>query len=375
MAAFVFTDKSLEQNAGRFVWLKIDIENSKNSAFLTKFKVEAVPTLYIFNPKNETVAIRYLGAATVPQLNKLLADGELAVAGKGGRVEQALARADKLYGAGKNAEAAKAYQETLKLAPAGWPRYARTVESLLFALASTDDYETCANLAKQTYPKLKRTSSSANVAATGLDCAASLPADHHFRSELVAQLRQYALEVVASDVKMAADDRSSVYGSLVSEREDAGDEPGKKAMAEQWAAFLEKEAAAAKSPEGRTVFDSHRLSAYMELGQPERAIPMLEQAERDLPDDYNPPARLAVAYLAMKKYDEALAASDRALARVYGPRKLGVLRTRADIFKGKGDIATAKKTVEDAIAFAESLPEGQRSDKTIAALKKKMETM
>lgn len=375
MAAFVFTDKSLEPNAGRFVWLKIDIENSKNSAFLTKYKIEAVPSLYVFNPKSETVAIRYVGAATVPQLKKLLADGERAVAGRGGRLAQALGRADKLYGAGRNAEAAKAYQETLKLAPAGWPRYGRTVESLLFALSSTNESETCANIAKQTYPKLRKTSSSANVAAMGLDCAVSLPSTNHFRSELVAQLRQYALEVVASNVTMAADDRSGVYGSLVSEREEAGDEPGTKDVAGKWAAFLEKEAAAAKSPEARTVFDSHRLSAYLAVDQPERAIPMLQQSERDLPDDYNPPARLAIAYLAMKKYDEALAASDRALPKVYGPRKLGVLRTRADIYKGKGDIDAAKKTIEDAIAFAESLPEGQRSERSIAALKKRLDTM
>ena len=53
---------------------------------------------------------------------------------------------------------------------------------------------------------------------------------------------------------------------------------------------------------------------------------MLEQSEKDFPNDYNPPARLALAYKAMKQYDEALAASDRALAKVYGPRKIAVLR-------------------------------------------------
>ena len=45
---------------------------------------------------------------------------------------------------------------------------------------------------------------------------------------------------------------------------------------------------------------------YLELGQPERALPMLQASERDLPDDYNPPARLAVAYKAMKRWDEAI---------------------------------------------------------------------
>ena len=71
---------------------------------------------------------------------------------------------------------------------------------------------------------------------------------------------------------------------------------------------------------------------------------MLEASERDLPDDYNPPARLAAAYKAMKRYDDALAASDRALAKAYGPRKIGILQTRADIYTAQGDVPSARKT-------------------------------
>ena len=102
---------------------------------------------------------------------------------------------------------------------------------------------------------------------------------------------------------------------------------------------------------------------------------MLEASERDLPGDYNPPARLAAAYRAMKRYDDALAASDRALAKAYGPRKLGILQTRADVYKEKGDLASARKTIEEAVRLAESLPEGQRSERTIASLKKKLEAL
>jgi tetratricopeptide (TPR) repeat protein len=102
---------------------------------------------------------------------------------------------------------------------------------------------------------------------------------------------------------------------------------------------------------------------------------MLRASERDLPDDYNPPARLALAYKALKNYDEALAASDRALAKAYGPRKLGILQTRADIYKDKGDSAAARKTIEEAVKVAESLPDGQRSERAIASLKKKLETL
>jgi hypothetical protein len=74
----------------------------------------------------------------------------------------------------------------------------------------------------------------------------------------------------------------------------------------------------------------------------------------------------------MKRWDDALAASDRALAKAYGPRKLGMFQVRSDIYLGRGDKTAAKRTLEDAVAYAEALPEGQRSASTITGLKKKL---
>jgi hypothetical protein len=166
-----------------------------------------------------------------------------------------------------------------------------------------------------------------------------------------------------------------VYISLLDARQQAGDSLGARQVALDWAAFLEGAAAKASTAEQRAVFDPHRLSAYLELGQPERAVPMLEASEKDLPEDYNPPARLVAAYRAMKKWDEALAASDRALAKVYGPRKLGIYSARADILSGKGDRDGARRTLEAALAYADSLPAEQRSEGTLAALRKKLEAL
>ena len=75
----------------------------------------------------------------------------------------------------------------------------------------------------------------------------------------------------------------------------------------------------------------------------------------------------------MKKWDEALAASDLAMKMGYGPRKIGFYQTRADIYLGRGDRATARKTLEDAVLYAQALPQGQRNDKTIASLKKRID--
>jgi tetratricopeptide (TPR) repeat protein len=100
---------------------------------------------------------------------------------------------------------------------------------------------------------------------------------------------------------------------------------------------------------------------------------MLKESEGDLPDDYNPPARLAVAYLELKRLDEALAASNRALPKVSGPRRIRVLQTRSDIFAARGDAAASREALEQALAYAESLPAGQRPEASIKALKKKLE--
>jgi len=376
MRAYVFTDKSLARHAGQFVWLSIDTEKAGNASFLTKYPVQAWPSFFVLDPAKEKVAVRWVGGATVAQVSKILEDGKTAVNGKEKGLEQSLARADALFGEGKNADAVREYRDVLSRAPRNWPQYGRTVESLLFALQNVRDHRGCAETARDAYPRLAKTTSAANVAGTGLDCALKLNEDDPARAGLVSAMAESSRQVLASGrPDIAADDISAIYESLADEREDAKDEEGRKRVLSERAAFLEKAAADAKNPDARAVFDSHRLSTYIALGQPEKAIPMLEASERDLPDDYNPPARLAIALRAMKRYDEALAASDRALAKAYGPRKIGILQTRADIQADKGDAATAKRTMEETLRYAQALPEGQRSERTIASLKKKLESM
>ena len=99
---------------------------------------------------------------------------------------------------------------------------------------------------------------------------------------------------------------------------------------------------------------------------------MLEASERALPSDYNPPARLALAYRELKRWREALAASDRALARAYGPRMLGMLGVRTDIYLGLADSTSARVTLERAIQTARAMPPGQRSERTIASLEQRL---
>ncbi|MBI2213682.1 MAG: thioredoxin family protein [Acidobacteria bacterium] len=377
MQAYVFPDPKLVPYGSKFIWVGIDIDKAQNAAIKKKFVIEGVPSFFIVDPADDSVALRWLGSATVPQLMEILDDGANAVAKKGEqRVDKALAKADKLYAAGKNAEASVAYQDALAKAPKGWSRYGRTTESLLFALQSSGQYGTCVARASREYPKFKNSSSAMNIAALGLDCALSLGNDVVQRAADVAKFEGIAREAMDnSRVVVAADDRSGLFITMMGARSDAGDTAGAKAIAKEWAAFLEREASKATTPEARAVFDSHRLSAYIELGEPERAVPMLEQSAKDFPDDYNPPARLAATYKAMGKFEDAVRFADLALSRAYGPRRLTIFRTKSDAQTGAGDMEAARSTIEAAIAEAEAFPEGQRSDRTIAALKDKLASL
>ena len=372
MRAYVFTDPALASYAGRFVWLDMNTEKKVNAAVRRKYPIPALPSYFIVDPETERVKVRWVGSATVAQFTRLLNDALRDT--PSAAADSLLAVADRLYGEGKSSEAAAAFRAALDRAPEGWPGTARASESMLFALYSAGDQAALARAARDVLPRLRGTTSAALVAAQGLDAAVSLPDSLADKQELVA-LFDAAAGAAAADTTLGVshDDRSGIYISLLGARQAAGDSLGARAVAERWAAFLESAAARARTPEQRTVYDSHRLSAYLELGEPERAIPMLEASARDLPADYNPHARLAVAYQRMERWDEALAAVDRALLLSYGPRQLRIYQTKADILAARGERDDARKTLEQAIAAAEALPEGQRSESAITGLKKKLE--
>jgi tetratricopeptide (TPR) repeat protein len=377
MRAYVWTEKALTRHAGRFVWLSLDFEKAQNAAARKQLGISAFPTLYVVDPNDGHVAIRWLGGASLAQLERLFDDGELAVKGgaKGPALE-ALIAADRAYGSDKYADACNEYLRALSLAPEGWPGYARTVESLLFAYSQADSNDATLRLAESAWPRLRGTVSGANVASSGLSAAVGLPETHPGRAGFLARYEAACREVLTDpSLALFGDDRSGIYFSLEDAREAVGDSVGLRALREEHVALLEREASAAKSAEQRAVYDSHRLSLYIALGRPEAAVPMLEQSRRDFPDDYNPPQRLATAYKAMQKWPEAMAASTTAMQHAYGPRQFLVFNTRADIQLGMADSTAARGTLISALTAAEKMPEGLKSAGTIRQLRGRLEKL
>ena len=371
MKSFVLTDPALAPRSGEFVWFMMDVENPKNAKLKDKFPANALPTFFVVDPKDESVARRWVGGMTIAQLQGFLDDGKAKVAGgetgNGGK----LAEADAFYGKADYKAAGDAYLAAWPSLEPTNPQYGRVAEAALYSLSTTDRNADVIALAEQAEPKLASTTSGASMAVSALGAALALPADAPNRAETIAKYEAKTRAYLArTDIALADDDRSGMLGTLMDARSDAKDEAGAKAAAQAWSDFLEGAAARAKTPDARSVFDSHRLYAYMQLGTPEKAVPMLLESEKALPHDYNPPARLAAAYVATKQWDEALAASERALKLGYGPRMLRTYQVRADAFAGKGDPAAARKTMDEAIAYAKGLA-NPASEATLTALAKK----
>mgnify|MGYP001138615935 CR=1 FL=1 len=375
LRTYVLTDPKLAPLASDFVWLSVDTEKDVNAVWVERHPHSALPTLWVIDPATDRPILKWAGTVTADELRELLT---VAVAGaragaEGPAVEAtaAFVRGNHALAAGDSEGAEKEYRAALAAAGKDHPHRARIVEALVTQLWLRRRHAECAELAAAEAAGLPASTSRASTIVAGLSCAR-----HAERTEDVDRLAALALEdAQAQKSPILPDDRSALYEAVVETRKARGDEAGALSLAREWAAFLEAEAARAKTKDARASLDPARLSAYLALGEPARALPMLEESERDFPDDYNPPARLGRALLELSRLDEADAAADRAIARVYGPRAMRVYALKADIAKARGDRAAEIAALEQALARSEKavLTEGQRAVRD--ALVKRLEAL
>jgi thiol-disulfide isomerase/thioredoxin len=346
MRAYVLSDRSLSPLADDFVWLSLDTDKPENAAFTARFTNDAWPTLWVIDPSTEKPVLRWTGTATAPELRMLL--GAVEGGGAADAATVAFVRGNHEVALGETDAARKSYAEALDAASPAHPHFGRIAEALVTLLSDADP-GACVDLALRTWPALAAGTSRATVLASGLACARDAK-----REASLATLKDAAARAIDDpDPRMVADDRSALYEELVETASEQGDHAAEKAIATRWAAFLEKEAARAATPQARAVFDAHRLEAYVAMGEPARAVPMLEQSARDFPADFNPPVRLAKAYAEMGQLERAQQEMDRAIARVYGPRAMRVFAQAADLAKARGDRAAERSALEQAVGRTE----------------------
>ncbi|AGC48751.1 hypothetical protein MYSTI_07479 [Myxococcus stipitatus DSM 14675] len=379
MKAHVLSSPSLGRHADRFVWLEVTTDLSQNAAFLGKYPIESSPTLYVLDPREEKALLRFHDTLDEAELEQLLDDGERAYKGSATGLEALLAQGDALYAQNRVVEAAKVLSEVLATAPADWSHRGRVVLTLLGALAETYDapgMKACATKALEVLPGTPRSLAWTHGARRGLTCALSIfPNEPEATGLEVLQgaLEEKLIEAMSlPTVELTADDRSRLIQIQIWAREAAKDEPGSRKALSEWMTYLEAEAAKAPTPSARALLDSHRSHVAIRLKTPERAIPALMQSEKEFPRDSTAPLRLAQLYQAQGRLEDAIAATDRALVVAQGPRRVAVMGLRALIFKERNDTATASRTLRDALAYAESLPDVQRPMCSVSSLKREL---
>lgn len=374
MQGFVMTDPALAGLTRRVVRLEVNTELPANGPFVERYPIDAWPSLLVIDPAEEKVAIRWVGSATPAEVARLVDDGVRALsAAQAGRADAALARADELNAARRYAEAAAAFEEAIAAGGRGWSRRAVAAEKRVQALSFvTDDPAGCARGAGEALPLLGP-GPRARVAAEGLACAATIE-DEAARRNSIAALEPPARAALAAR-GLTPDDRAGLHEALVDARDAVGDEPGARAAARRWLAFLERAAARAPTPLARSAFDSARVAASTRLGEPARALPALRASARDLPGDFAPQASLAALYLALQKPEEALAASGRALELAQGPRRVRVLVIRAQAEQALGRTQDARAALEEAVRVGEAFPEALRPRTPLGQARKLLEKM
>jgi len=358
MKQYVLPEPGLARLADSFVWLSIDSERASNRAFLERFSTRSLPTLWVIDPASQEPLLKWIGAATGDELAAVLDDAKQEAAnpsGEAGRDAEANAlwlRGNRASAAGRAEQAADAYRSALALASESWTKRPRVLEALAMRLAELERHADSVALAAREAARMPAGTSRLNVVLLGLDAAGELPAGDTARTATLAALIALGERIAAdASASVLVDDRSSLYASLVTLLRESDPDRSRR-LAADWAALLEAQAARAPTPAARRVWDPHRVEAYLALDAPARAIPVLEQSEREAPADFNPPARLARAYLSAKRLPEARAAIDRALGRCAGPRKLRLYLLKADVLLAAGDRAAARGALEEALVFA-----------------------
>jgi thiol-disulfide isomerase/thioredoxin len=372
MRANVFTDPALAPQAGKFIWLALNTDTDSSAAFTSRLHVDALPTLFVLDPDTEAPVMRWLGSANREDLQQVLDDARATLAAPQD-ASGPLAQADAAEGAGKHAEAIALYKQALD--HSGQTATAqRAAVSLQGAMQLSGDLEGCVRLGRARAGTATTVTAHLAYVATGLQCGLGADEKAAWRGEAIGALESDALKLLG-DPTLNADDRAGLYQVLVDARKDAKDESGASDLAQAWLAFMEKALAAAPTADAWLAIDPNLVTAALAAKHPERAVAPLQRSEAERPDDYNAPARLAVLYQAQQQYDLALAASDRALKHVQGPRRIRVLEQRAAIEKDAGKPAEARLAVQQAIAAAQALPAGATSPKTVERLQRQLDAM
>ena len=379
MQRFVLSDPGMKPVAGEVVWASIETETDKNKPAVEQFPLDGWPTFLLIDPESEKVLGRFLGSGSVQDLRGFVQEGVRSYknAGKLDAAGAAQRDGDQARIRGELKASAEAYGKAVALskpADAARPERLTVYANALRKLQTEEAARTCVQLALKEARNTGDSAVAADFAAYADGCAGQLPKGDAEAVKLHALAIERLRELTAKkDAPLAVDDRSDALANLAEMLDGAGRHDEAVKVMQERAQLLEQAAAAAPDATMASTFDPHRTDTYLYLGEAQKAEKLLAQREKEMPSDYNPPARLARVFLEEKKLPEAEGAVDRALSMMpRAQRRVGVLGLKAKILKAEGKAADG--VFREQLEVLRALPAPQRNPEQEARLEDQLKT-
>jgi len=370
MQRFVLADPGMKSVADQAVWLAIETETEKNKPVVSMFPLDGWPTFLIVDPDGEKILGRFLGSGSVQEIRGFVLEGVRAYHQKGSSdpAWAAQREGDAARNRGDLTAAAAAYGRAVALSKPPGSGDAQRPERLnlyLSALLHVKDYQTCAEVGLKEARNMPASAVGADFQSYMFNCAEN---DPRVRETAIARLREI---LTNHDAALSADDRSDALANLAEMLNASGKNAEALDTMEERARVLEKAAGAAPDGAMASTFDAHRVDTYLYLKEPQKAEALLAQREKQMPGDYNPPARLARVYLVENKLPEAEKAVDRALAEMpRSQRRIGILELKQKILAAQGKPFEA--ALREELETLRALPSTQRRPELEAEIEQKL---
>ena len=380
MQRYVMADPGMKPVANDVVWAAIETETEKNKPVVEQYPLDVWPTFLIVDPESEKILGRWLGSASPTDLRAFVQEGVRAYRAKDKKpdaAELAQREGDAARNKGDLKTSADAYKRALDATRPGdaqRPERLALYANALRKLRTPEAARACVQLGLREMKNTGDTSIATDFIGYATACADQLPQEDPDRKQLIAQSIERIREVLAKkDAPLAVDDRSDALANLSELLDISSRHPeAVKAMQER-AELLEKAAAAASDATTASTFDPHRTDTYLYLKEPQKAESLLAQREKEMPSDYNPPARLARVLLEEKKLADAESAVNRALEKMpKSQRRIGILGLKIKILKAQGK--PTGQVLKEQLDTMRSLPATQRDPEQEAKLEEQIKT-
>ena len=353
----------LDRYAGQLVWLELNFDNENSRTFLDEYGAVGTPTFYVIDPQDGQVTAAQTGAMSLEELKAFIDRGVSGVSMKRlPLADAALARGDALL-AQRPPEAVAAYRQALKSAPSGWPRSELAQASLVTALRSSQQYRECSQTAALGAATMKRDSTFARTVVTGMWCLVSPQPAPPWQTQEAAKLEPLAKEALSLTTTIR-DHRDELYRTFMMLSLARQDKTTAQMWGDRWLAELD--AIHPRNDEERTALDIARVENIEVYGDPKRILPALSASELAMPGSWNASLRVAQMEYDAKHYEAAITACDRGLRRGPGPfGQSWLLQTKASALEKTGQIAGARRALEDALIAAQRIPLGRTRDSNL----------